>query len=76
VSDDVTDPPWEISYPEEAFRMGGDGQRRQCCPMDTYDTDSAGNLRAVCTCGDDCACTCLDCICPSESDDWPEYETP
>lgn len=46
-----------------------DNRRAQCCPMDTYDTDSAGDLRAVCTCGDDCSCMCLGCICEAWGDD-------
>lgn len=41
----------------------------QCCPMDTYDTDSSGNLRAVCSCGDDCDCMCLNCVCDAWGDD-------
>lgn len=35
----------------------------QCCPMDTYDTDCAGDLRPVCSCDDGCGCMCLGCIC-------------
>lgn len=35
----------------------------QCCPMDTYDTDSAGNLRVTCSCGDGCECMCAGCAC-------------
>ena len=41
----------------------------QCCPMDTYDTDSAGEMRSVCTCGDGCGCMCLDCLCEAWGDD-------
>jgi hypothetical protein len=41
------------------------GPRRQCCPMDTYGTDTEGNLRAECTCDDGCDCMCLGCICAS-----------
>ena len=37
----------------------------QCCPMDTCATDSAGDLRAVCTCGDGCGCLCAGCACPA-----------
>jgi hypothetical protein len=43
--------------------------RRQCCPMDTYDTDSAGHLRPMCTCDDGCDCTCTDCVCARRWDD-------
>lgn len=35
----------------------------QCCPMDTYDTDSAGDLRVTCSCGDGCECMCAGCAC-------------
>lgn len=35
----------------------------QCCPMDTYGTDSAGDLRPVCTCWEGCECMCADCRC-------------
>lgn len=46
----------------------------QCCPMDTYDTDSAGDLRPVCTCLDGCLCMCRECGCPQPDDyddqDW------
>ena len=42
--------------------------RLQCCPMDVYDTDSAGDMRAVCSCGDGCDCTCTGCVCPSGRD--------
>lgn len=42
--------------------------RPQCCPMDTYGTDSAGDLRPVCTCDDGCPCFCLGCRCPSRWD--------
>lgn len=48
--------------------------RRQCCPMDTYGTDSAGDLRAVCTCDDGCGCWCTDCVCSrgwDDDDGWP-----
>lgn len=41
----------------------------QCCPMDTYDTDSAGDLRTACECLDGCACMCPDCACASWGDD-------
>lgn len=41
----------------------------QCCPMDTYDTDSAGMLRPVCSCGDGCDCLCLGCLCRAQDDD-------
>jgi hypothetical protein len=46
--------------------------RTQCCPADTYDTDSAGNLRPACTCDDRCPCVCLGCACGSRADgeDW------
>ncbi len=37
--------------------------RQQCCPIDTYDTDSAGDLRPVCTCDDGCSCWCTGCRC-------------
>ena len=37
--------------------------RAQCCPMDTYDTDTSGDLRPVCTCADFCDCMCRDCTC-------------
>jgi hypothetical protein len=50
---------------------GDPAARRQCCPMDTYDTDSAGNMRAVCTCEDGCACTCTGCQCAYGRDDEP-----
>lgn len=43
--------------------------RMQCCPMDTYGTDSAGNLRAVCSCGDDCDCRCPGCLCGTDDDE-------
>jgi hypothetical protein len=45
---------------------------RQCCPADTYDTDSAGDLRPTCSCDGDCGCLCDDCRCRSrwgEDDD-------
>ena len=51
-----------------AFEPELDSLRLQCCPMDTYDTDSAGDLRPVCTCGDDCPCMCLSCICDKRGD--------
>lgn len=38
----------------------------QCCPMDTYDTDTAGNLRVVCSCDGDCDCMCAGCACRSK----------
>jgi hypothetical protein len=44
-------------------------ERRQCCPMDTYDTDSTGNMRAVCTCDGDCDCRCTGCVCAFGWDD-------
>jgi hypothetical protein len=50
----------------------------QCCPMDTYGTDSAGNLRPECTCSDGCECLCSGCICRTvesgwdDDDFWPE----
>ena len=45
------------------------GGRSQCCPMDAYDTDSAGDTRPVCTCDDGCDCTCADCRCAWGWDD-------
>lgn len=45
----------------------------QCCPMDTYDTDSAGDMRAVCSCDGDCDCMCLGCICANWGDDEDPY---
>lgn len=46
-----------------AHLLLGEPSGRQCCPMDTYDTDSAGDLRPVCTCEDGCNCTCTGCRC-------------
>lgn len=46
----------------------------QCCPMDTFDTDSEGNLRATCECLDGCTCTCMDCACESWGDDGYDEE--
>jgi hypothetical protein len=40
--------------------------------MDTYDTDSAGNLRPVCTCYVDCGCTCLDCVCDAWGEEYDD----
>jgi len=50
----------------------------QCCPMGTYGTDSGGYPRAVCSCPEDCACMCVECICDGwgDGDDFPEYELP
>jgi hypothetical protein len=45
------------------------GGRSQCCPMDTYDTDSAGDLQPVCTCDDRCDCKCTGCRCAWGWDD-------
>ena len=41
----------------------------QCCPVGTYGTGPAGDLRVACSCGDGCECVCLDCIC-ARSHDW------
>ena len=46
----------------------------QCCPMDTYDTDSAGDLRPACECLDGCECMCPDCRCTGWGDDGYEDE--
>ena len=59
-----TPQPLPCGWPGES-RTG----RPQCCPMDTYDTDSAGDLRAVCTCDGDCGCSCLGCACAFGCDD-------
>jgi hypothetical protein len=62
-------------YPDEddddTALTAGDGEsatpgRSQCCPMDTYGTDTEGNLRAECSCDGDCDCTCLGCACRSK----------
>lgn len=37
--------------------------------MDTYDTDSAGDLRVTCSCTDGCECMCLDCVCEAWGDE-------
>jgi hypothetical protein len=46
--------------------------RPQCCPMDTYDTDSGGNLQPTCECDDECTCMCPGCRCENwgEEEDW------
>lgn len=44
----------------------------QCCPMDTYDTDSAGDLRPVCTCDDGCGCMCANCTCASWGEEYDD----
>lgn len=46
--------------------------RSQCCPMDTYTTDSGGNEIPCCTCGDGCACMCYGCDCQwgDDGDEW------
>jgi len=65
-------PPWLELQAENDYRirmMRGAVMAEQCCPMDTYDTDSAGDLRPVCTCGDDCPCMCLSCMCDKWGDE-------
>jgi hypothetical protein len=44
----------------------------QCCPMDTYDTDSDGHMRHVCTCVDGCECMCAGCICGAWGEEYEE----
>ena len=52
--------------------MSGANYRAQCCPMDTYDTDSGGNLQPACECDDECTCMCPGCRCENwvEEEDW------